>query len=564
MLFLRPLFLAINASYTHTSLSARYILAACATAGIHLELVEVNINERAEKIAHLVAEHEPSVLLCSVYIWNIRLMEDVCTRLKLMFPSLTIIWGGPEVAFNPEEVLVRHGYVDVLCVGEGEVVTPRVLTSLVDGGPLGATEGIACRGGDITARPKVGNLDYLPDPYGAGEEFVPHKLYYFETSRGCPYACAYCLSSAEAGVRFMSISEAERRLAFLSQQVPLVKFVDRTFNANPMRARVLWEYMLDLPGDSRFHFEICAHLLEEQDFRVLSRPEAIRFQFEVGLQSTYGPALSAINRAMDTTKLLANVERLLALGTVEVHVDLIAGLPGENLVHFHTTFNKAMSVLPHRLHMGFLKLLPGTALRRASDKHGYAFLPYAPYEVLRSHDLTPRDLLQLKGLEHNLNRYYNSNIATHSMRYALSVVQPSELFTLLSGEVPAQHIHEFLLQSIQGAVPDEKLLQELLRFDFCLMEPHRKIPEVLHYGPGDEDKVLRELLYGDERQIYSVLPHRQGEKPGTILRSLRLVYYRPATLRYLNLSEGDMCIFDYSCPLGRRAFVIPKGSGSQS
>lgn len=564
VLSLKPLFLAINASYSHTSLSARYILAACAEAGIHLEVVETNTNERAERVAHLVAEHDPTVLLCSVYIWNIRLMEDVCTRLKLMFPNLVIIWGGPEVALNPEEVLAQYPYVDALCLGEGEVVTPRILKALASGDPLGTTEGLAYRGGDNIARPRVNNLDQLPDPYGVGEEFTVNKLYYFETSRGCPYNCAYCLSSAEAGVRFMSIPEAKRRLDFLSQQVPLVKFVDRTFNANPMRARVLWEYMLGLPGDCRFHFEICAHLLEEEDFDVLSRPEAARFQFEVGLQSTHGPALLAINRAMDTNKLLKNVSRLLGLETVEVHVDLIAGLPSEDLQHFLTTFDEAMSVCPHRLHLGFLKLLPGTALRREADKHGYAFLPYAPYEVLRSRDLTPGDLMHLKGLEHNLNRYFNSNVAIHSIRYALSVSKPSELFTLITGEVSAQHTHEFLLESLAGHVPDKQLLQDLLRFDFCQAEPHRKIPEGFQYGPGDEDKVLRELLYGDDPEVYSLLPHRLGEKPGTILRSLRLAYFRPATLEYLGLGDGHTCVFDHSCPPGRRAFAVQKGSGSQS
>ena len=296
----------------------------------------------------------------------------------------------------------------------------------------------------------------------------------------------------------------------------------------------------------------------------ISRPEAGRFQFEVGLQSTHGPALLAINRAMDTTRLLENVAKLLALGTVEVHVDLIAGLPSEDLARFLQTFDDAMAIRPHRLHLGFLKLLPGTSLRSEAEDHGYAFLPYAPYEVLRSHCLTPGDLMHLKVLEHSLNRYYNSNIATYTMRYALSVFKSSELFNLLSGDVPAQHTHEFLLQTLDRVVPDQQLLQDLLRFDFCQTEAHRKIPDVLTYGPGDEDKALRDLLYGEDRQIYSVLPHRQGEKPGVILRSLRLAYFRPASLKYLGLEDGDTCIFDYSRPHGQRAFVVPKETGSQS
>ena len=270
---MRPLFLAINASYTHTSLSARYIRAACAQAGIRVDLLETNINERAEKVAHMVAGCSPTVLLCSVYIWNIRLMDDVCTRLKLMFPSMIVIWGGPEVAFSPIDVLARYAYVDALCLGEGEVVAPLILQALGNGDSLDEVEGVACRDGGTITRPEVENLDRLPEPYGANEEFTSNKLYYFESSRGCPYSCAYCLSSAQAGIRFMSIFEAKRRLAVLSRRVPLVKFVDRTFNAHPSRARLLWDYLLHLEGQCRFHFEVCAHLLDDEDFELLSRVE---------------------------------------------------------------------------------------------------------------------------------------------------------------------------------------------------------------------------------------------------------------------------------------------------
>lgn len=559
----KAVFLAMNASYTHTSLSLRYIYTACVEKGVSLECIETNINERAERIAELVAEHAPSVVLCSVYIWNARLMSDVCTRLRLMLPTLVIIWGGPEVSFSPNEVLCEHQYVDYLCLGEGERVVPALIGALTHGiDPIGIS-GVCSRAAIIEGRPIVDNLDELPDPYAQEESFSKGRLYYFETSRGCPYSCAYCLSSAQAGVRFMSIPMAKARLQRLSTQVELVKFVDRTFNASPARARELWNYMINLPGNCRFHFEICAHLLEEQDFEILSRPEAVRFQFEVGLQSTYEPALTAINRTMDTTKLLANVARLLTLGTVEVHVDLIAGLPGESLPRFLTTFDEAMSTLPHRLHLGFLKLLPGTSLRRDSSKHGYAFLPFAPYEVLRSSELSAIEFLHLKHIEHNLNRYYNSGIATNTMRYALSFIKPSVLFTLLPVDVSVQQWYESLGVSLWGKVLDDVLLQDLLRFDFCLGEPHRRIPETLEHGPGDEDKALREMLYGDEQKIYNVLPHRRGEKPGHILRALRLAYFRPATLEYLGLGEGTACIFDYSLPPSERTFVIQKTSGSQ-
>jgi len=552
---MKSLFLAINASYSHTSLSARYIRAACAQAGLMVHLHETNVNERAEKTAQQVALQKPDVLLCSAYIWNTTVLADVCTRLKLMLPEIIIVWGGPEVSYNPDNVLAQYNFIDYVCLGEGEVTVPKLIQLLEQGQPTDNALGIVSRTGGVSVRPQVENLDLLPDPYQHEDEFSPNKLYYFETSRGCPYSCSYCLSSAESGVRFMSLTEAVRRLTCLAERVPLIKFVDRTFNASPRRARDLWTHLLRLAGTARFHFEICAHLLREEDFVILSQPEAARFQFEVGLQSTYEPALTAINRAMDTEKLLSNVERLISLKTIEVHLDLIAGLPGEDYTRFLKTFDEAIAVRPHRLHLGFLKLLPGTVLRSLQEQEGYAYLPFAPYEVLRSKALTAYDLLSLKAMEQCLNRYYNSGNFAKSMSYLLSILPGSEIFTALSGQ---QDNHPYVqLQDVFGShVPDALLLKELLRYDFCIQEPHRRIPEELTCEFGDEDTVLRNLLYNQYEQVMSILPHRQGEKAGSLLRNLRHAYFRPETLQYLGLGLGTACLFDYTQPPGHRAFVL--------
>jgi len=551
---MRAVLLAINASFSHNSLAARYLAAACREKGAPLGIVESNINERAEVITARLVKEEPDILLCSVYIWNRRLMEDVCTRLSVMYPKLKIVWGGPEVGGSLEEMFSRLPFVTYLCQGEGEEALPALLKSVRAGEePSGA--GISSRLSLNMAMATIKHLDTLPDPYENEATLSPHKLHYFESSRGCPYNCAYCLSARESGVRFMSLAFAKKRLKALSAKVKLIKFVDRTFNADPLRARELWQYLLDLPGDCRFHFEICAHLLTEQDFALLDDPRATRFQFEVGLQSTLPSALAAINRPMNPGSVLDKVERLVAQGKVEVHLDLIAGLPSEGLTDFLGSLNAAMSARPHRLHLGFLKILPGTALTALRERDDYGILPYAPYEVLRTPVMTARDFAELKELERALERFYNGRGSKVALGYALQFLSPSELLAQLvrAGE---GCVEERLYLALAESVPDSALLLELCQFDFLALEPHRQLPPSLARGVGEEGRLLREIIYGELEELWRVVPGRQGEKPGSILRSLRLGVFSKDAMEHLGFVESNAIIFDHSRPIAERMTAI--------
>lgn len=547
---MKAVLLAVNASFSHTSLAARYLAAACVEQGLPLSLVESNINERAEVITARLVKEEPAILLCSVYIWNRRLVEDICTRLCTMYPQITIVWGGPEVNGSLEDMFSRLPFLTYLCQGEGEEVLPALLAALWAGRePSGV--GISSRQSHRGASAKVASLDTLPDPYENEAILSPVKIHYFESSRGCPYSCAYCLSAREEGVRYMSLGLAKARLAALSTKVKLIKFVDRTFNADPARARELWQYLLNLPGDCRFHFEICAHLLTEQDFALLDDPRATRFQFEVGLQSTLPSALTAINRPMRPDLVLAKVERLVAQVKVEVHLDLIAGLPSEGKSEFLGSLNAAMAARPHRLHLGFLKILPGTTLSALKDNHGYGILPYAPYEVLRTPVMSPRDFAELKELERALERFYNGRGSTAALRYALQFLPPSALLAklALSGE---GLVEEKLYLALCCDVPEPELLRELCRFDFLALEPHRQLPPSLASGGGEEGRLLREIIYGDIEQLWRLLPKSRGEKPGSILRSLRLGLFGQQTMEHLGFAASNAFIFDHSRPVSER------------
>lgn len=551
---MRAVLLAVNASFSHNSLAARYLAAACLENGLPLGFVESNINERAEVITARLLKEEPDILLCSVYIWNRRLMEDVCTRISVMYPKLKIVWGGPEVGGSLEEMFSRLPFLAYLCQGEGEEALPSLLKSLGAGEePCGV--GISSRQYIERTVATVKCLDTLPDPYEKEATLSPHKLHYFESSRGCPYNCAYCLSARESGVRFMPLAVAKKRLKELSAKVQLIKFVDRTFNADPLRARELWQYLLDLPGDCRFHFEICAHLLTEQDFALLDDPRAARFQFEVGLQSTLPSALAAINRPMNPGAVLDKVERLVACGRVEVHLDLIAGLPSEGLTDFLGSLNAAMAARPQRLHLGFLKILPGTALTALRERDDYGILPYAPYEVLRTPVMTPCDFAELKDLERALEHFYNGRGSRAALGYALQFLLPSELLARLA-RTGEGLLEERLYHALADSVKSSELLLELCRLDFLALEPHRQLPPSLAQGGGEEGRLLREIIYGELESLWRILPGRKGEKPGTILRSLRLGVFSRVTMEHLGFAEGNAIVFDHSRPIADRMTAI--------
>lgn len=536
--------LALNSSYSHTSLAARYLQAACRSAGQALSLVEMTVNERAEAVSRAVFATRPDVLACSVYIWNVRMMSDICIRMKLLIPGLAVVWGGPEVMGDEADLRELYPFVDMFCAGEGESVFPALLSELASG-----RKAQGMRSGEPT------DMDLLPDPYSGYGGLENNRLYYFETSRGCPYSCAYCISSSMSGVRFMPESLVLDRVRMLAAELPLIKFVDRTFNADGPRARRLWQGLTSIEGSCRYHCEVCAHLLTEEDFTFLAGPAADRLQFEVGLQSTWLPALTAVNRRIEPQVVLNAVRRLVSLGTVEVHLDLIAGLPGEGCRQFLSSFEQAMSCRPHRLHLGFLKLLPGTDMRAWAAEYGMRYLPFAPYEVLATGDISAEELLSLKNLEEGVELYYNSRRFVHTVSALLDTVSPVQLFSALAGH-PAREADRALYDAAVTSGMAEVAARELVLLDFLLREPHRAPPGWLAEGI-DEQAMLREIVYGDKEQLHRALPHRQGHRAGLVLRDLRLCVLSAPVRDHLGLDESSRCfLIDHGQPARARLFPV--------
>jgi radical SAM superfamily enzyme YgiQ (UPF0313 family) len=330
--------------------------------------------------------------------------------------------GGPEVSFDACRLMQEHRDIDYILRGEGEESLQELLQLLeAKDCHLSSIKGLTYRHGhsvlDNPDRPLMQNLDVIPFPYEA-LSLLQNKIIYYETSRGCPFNCQYCLSSTLQGVRTFSMERIKEDLRrFVDYGVKQVKLVDRTFNSNKKHSLEIIRYIMALGGKTNFHFEIAADLLDEEVLSLLAEAPKDMFQFEIGVQSTNQTALREINRAMDLNRLKSNVRTLQQAKNGHLHLDLIAGLPYEGYESFGRSFDEIHALQPHALQLGFLKLLKGSGLRRRAAEYGIEYNPFNPYEVLKTRWISYEELLKLKEIEHLLELYYNSGRFKHSLAY---------------------------------------------------------------------------------------------------------------------------------------------------
>lgn len=395
----KTLFVAVNAKYVHTNIAVRYLSEYCSREGIDCGFSEFTINEPRECVLEKLYMSGCDIYGFSCYIWNREYVLYLCKNLKKLLPDCKIFLGGPEVSFDAEQILKEHEFVDYVFCGEGE---KSVLNFLKNTMP-----------DRCVIKPQIlESLDELPFPYSDDDlkrTVEGEKLLYYETSRGCPFSCSYCLSSVEKGVRFLPMERVKKEIKKMTDAGALtIKFVDRTFNSNKERAMEIWEYCMSLEGETCFHFEIGADLLDDDCIKLLERAEKNRFQFEIGVQTTNPDTISAVSRTMNLDKLKKNVINLRNKCQIHLHLDLIAGLPFEDYESFRVSFDDVYSLKPHVLQLGFLKLLKGSVLRSRAEEFGIEHNSYPPYEVFSTNWLGFRDVIKLKAIEDVLERYYNS------------------------------------------------------------------------------------------------------------------------------------------------------------
>ena len=405
----------LNSKFIHSSLALRYLKAYGEAHGQAYDIVEYTINMPVLHILSDITEHDIDVLGFACYIWNIEMTLHVVDMVKAVRPDIKIVLGGPEVSFTADKLLERCPNIDYIVQGEGEEAFHDLVTALQlgndgldpvipgvrgrrDGSILGSLEAV-----------EVSDLSSIPFPYTEEDmEDLEHKIIYYESSRGCPFSCQYCLSGNKNTVRFFPQERTLEELQwFIDHGVKQVKFVDRTFNCAPHHHRPLMEFMRDSDTDMNFHLEMEPELMTEWETNILCETPPGRIQIEVGVQSTHKKTLDAINRYNDWPYIQKSIRPIIQAGRTHVHMDLIVGLPHEDFNRFGQSFNDLFSLQPHALQIGFLKLLKGSGVRRMHE-YKYVADPLAPYEVLSTHVLPYDDVRFLKYFEDVFERFYNS------------------------------------------------------------------------------------------------------------------------------------------------------------
>jgi len=406
----------LNSKFIHSSLALRYLKAYGEAHGQAYDIVEYTINMPVLHILSDITEHDIDVLGFACYIWNIEMTLHVVDMVKAVRPDIKIVLGGPEVSFTADELLERCPNIDYIVQGEAEEAFYALIEALNNGGdglhPV--IPGVRGRhaSGEIlgsTEVVEVRDLSTIPFPYTEEDmDDLEHKIIYYESSRGCPFSCQYCLSGNKNTVRFFPQERTLEELQwFIDHGVKQVKFVDRTFNCAPKHHRPLMEFMRDTETDMNFHLEMEPELMTEWETNILCETPPGRIQIEVGVQSTHKKTLDAINRYNDWPYIQKSIRPIIQAGRTHVHMDLIVGLPHEDFKRFGQSFNDLFSLQPHALQIGFLKLLKGSGVRRMRE-YKYVADPLAPYEVLSTHVLPYDDVRFLKYLEDVFERFYNS------------------------------------------------------------------------------------------------------------------------------------------------------------
>jgi len=489
---------AVNAKYIHTN-PALYSLRAYAGKELrpYIHLAEYTINNRMEEILGDLYMRHPDVIGLSCYIWNFDLIRELLAEIPKVLPETDIWLGGPEVSFESENLLKQFPGVRGIMIGEGEETFRDLLTLyaakenpdiISKYRSFGEIPGLVLGDGPT---PERGLTDFagLPFIYEDLDE-VQNKIIYYETSRGCPFRCSYCLSSIDKQVRLRSMDKVKSELQFfLDHKVPQVKLIDRTFNCNKNHAMAIWNYIKENDnGVTNFHFEIEANIMEEDELQLLQTMRPGLVQLEIGVQTTNRDTLREINRPADISKIGAVAEAILKGQNIHIHLDLIAGLPLEDYESFQKSFCEVYAMKPHQLQLGFLKVLKGTVIWEKADLYGIVYGDRPPYEVLYTKWLSYGEILKLKKIEEMVELYYNSGQFRHTLKALLKEFDtPFAMYEELAEfyqrkgyfvNAPARSCrYHVLLEFAESKAPDRReLFKELLTFDFYLRENAKSRP----------------------------------------------------------------------------------------
>lgn len=533
---MKILLTALNAKFIHSNLAIRMLKAyAQPHLSEEIRLLELTVNQPVDQLLREIYQEKPDLLGLSCYIWNYGLIRMLVPELKALLPECVILLGGPEISCRGGEALEETG-ADLAVCGEGERPFLQLAERLEEGRDFTSIPGLAYRGEDGFHQnpPELPpDLGDLPFPY---EAFPEHGILYYESSRGCPFSCRYCLSGGDGRVRLRPLEQVFRDLdRFLAAGVRQVKFVDRTFNCNRDHAMGIWKYLARHDnGVTNFHFELAAELLDEECLAFLDGVRKGLFQFEIGVQSTNPPTLRAVHRVTLPERLTPAVRRLRQAGRIHLHLDLIAGLPFEGYERFGESFNYVYSLKPDQLQLGFLKLLRGSGLYADRERYGLRATQYPPYEVTGTPWLTYDEILRLKLLAEMVELYYNSCRYGLEVEYLCGLFPTPYLFFQALGDFYGEKgyhrtshsrleshtiLWEFLHSLGRG---DPERFQWYAKYDLCAHERPKGFPEWLTASLKEEyrERILEWFSRRENQARY--LAGYEGLDPRQLIRMFQI------------------------------------------
>lgn len=527
---MKILLAACNAKYIHSNLAVYDLKAYSSDYDEHVILREYTINQPKDEILKDIYSSGADVVCFSCYIWNISFVRELIRDLVKILPKTAFWAGGPEVSYDAEKFLTEMPEMTGVMVGEGEKTFHDLLEFYIDGkDSLEEISGIAYRTGDKIIHNgwrELMDLSAIPFVYEHLEKFE-NRIIYYESSRGCPFSCSYCLSSIDKKLRFRDLKLVKKELQFfLDHRVPQVKFVDRTFNCKHEHAMTIWKYILEHDnGVTNFHFEISSDLLREEEMELMSQMRPGLIQLEIGVQSTNPETIRAIHRHMDLKKLEHCVNRVHSFRNIHQHLDLIAGLPYEDYDIFHKSFNDVYQMKPDQLQLGFLKVLKGSLMQKEAEVYGIVYKEKEPYEVLSTNWLTYGEVLKLKMVESMVEVYYNSGQFWHTLEYlvpfekdAFTFYEKLGSFYEKKGYSEISHSrmrrYEILLEYLQEEtdVPTEVAAQKML-YDLYLREKLKKRPV---FAPDQKQYETAVWNYRKNNQV-SKTAHIEVFENGTVI-----------------------------------------------
>ena len=527
---MKILLAACNAKYIHSNLAVYDLKAYSSDYDEHVILREYTINQPKDEILKDIYSSGADVVCFSCYIWNISFVRELIRDLVKILPKTAFWAGGPEVSYDAEKFLTEMPEMTGVMVGEGEKTFHDLLEFYIDGkDSLEEISGIAYRTGDKIIHNgwrELMDLSAIPFVYEHLEKFE-NRIIYYESSRGCPFSCSYCLSSIDKKLRFRDLELVKKELQFfLDHRVPQVKFVDRTFNCKHEHAMTIWKYILEHDnGVTNFHFEISADLIREEEMELMSQMRPGLIQLEIGVQSTNPETIRAIHRHMDLKKLEHCVNRVHSFRNIHQHLDLIAGLPYEDYDTFHQSFNDVYRMKPDQLQLGFLKVLKGSLMQKEAEGYGIVYKEKEPYEVLSTNWLTYGEVLKLKMVESMVEVYYNSGQFWHTLEYLVPLEKDAFTFYEKLGsfyekkgysEISHSRMrrYEILLEYLQEEtdVPTEVAAQKML-YDLYLREKLKKRPV---FAPDQKQYETAVWNYRKNNQV-SKTAHIEVFENGTVI-----------------------------------------------